>query len=176
MASESAHRDSAPPRRTARPMLFDRLRDDGHGAGALLDAVLRDLSWLLNTACALDERDARRHAEAGRSVLNFGVPAFAGTPLSGIDTQSLENALREAIVCFEPRLQGESVEVRCVSEPRRASRHNVLTFEIAGRLACVEPPLSMLLQTELDLDSGFALLRPLNRSGDADSPSGRAPR
>ncbi|WP_321930424.1 type VI secretion system baseplate subunit TssE [Paraburkholderia guartelaensis] len=164
------------PRRTARPVLFDRLRDDGHGTGALLEAVLRDLSWLLNTACALDEHDARRYAEAGRSVLNFGVPAFAGTPLSGIDTQYLENALREAIVGFEPRLQSESVEVRCVSDPRRASRHNVLTFEIAGRLACVEPPISMLLQTELDLDSGFALLRPLNRSGDADSISGRARR
>ncbi|MCG5076762.1 type VI secretion system baseplate subunit TssE [Paraburkholderia tagetis] len=179
--------DGAAPRRMARPMLFDRLRDDvqqrpaaadspyrgGSHAGGLLEAVLRDLSWLLNTACALDERDARRYAEAGRSVLNFGVPAFAGTPLSGIDTPYLENALREAIVCFEPRLQGESVEVRCVNDARRASRHNVLTFEIAGRLACVEPPLSMLLQTELDLDSGIALLRPLNGSGEPEPAGAR---
>ncbi|MFD1561003.1 type VI secretion system baseplate subunit TssE [Paraburkholderia silviterrae] len=169
-------------RGVARPMLFDRLRDDAQQqsaaalspsaqapyrgverAGGLLEAVLRDLSWLLNTACALDEHDARRFTEAGRSVLNFGVPAFAGTPLSGIDTQCMENALREAIMCFEPRLQGESVEVRCVNDSQRASRHNVLTFEIAGRLACVEPPLAMLLHTELDLDSGIALLRPLSR-------------
>ena len=204
MARDYAHPDAVHPaqpvqqphranagarhRRTARPMLFDRLRDDaqqrsaaaadspyrsGAGSGGLLEAVLRDLSWLLNTACALDERDARRYAEAGRSVLNFGVPAFAGTPLSGIDTPYLENALREAIVCFEPRLQGESVEVRCVNDARRASRHNVLTFEIAGRLACVEPPLSMLLQTELDLDSGIALLRPLNGSGEPEPAGAR---
>ncbi|HKT95158.1 MAG TPA: type VI secretion system baseplate subunit TssE [Paraburkholderia sp.] len=173
-------------------MLFDRLRDDaqqrpaaaaqpphsgaGQAGGGLLEAVLRDLSWLLNTACPLDDYDARRYGEAGRSVLNFGVPAFAGTPLSGIDTQYLENALREAIVCFEPRLQGESVEVRCVNDAQRASRHNVLTFEIAGRLACVEPPLAMLLHTELDLDSGVALLRPLNGSGESEPASGRARR
>lgn len=211
MASDSAQRDlvretypaqpthrahaGAGHRRTARPMLFDRLRDDaqqrpatvpespyrsdGQAGGGLLEAVLRDLSWLLNTACSLDEYDARRYAEAGRSVLNFGVPAFAGTPLSGIDTQYLENALREAIVCFEPRLQSESVEVRCLSDAsaaQRASRHNVLTFEISGRLACVEPPLAMLLHTELDLDSGIALLRPLNGSSESEPAGNRTRR
>lgn len=187
--------DGGAHRRTARPMLFDRLRDDAQqrsaataadspyrssaDANGLLEAVLRDLAWLLNTACAFDEHEARRYAEAGRSVLNFGVPAFAGTPLSGIDTQYMENALREAIVYFEPRLQAGSVEVRCVNDARAArsaSRHNVLTFEIAGRLACVDPPLSMLLHTELDLDSGIALLRPLAGSGDAQTAAARARR
>ncbi|MEX3980856.1 type VI secretion system baseplate subunit TssE [Paraburkholderia sp. EG287A] len=159
-------------------MLFDRLREGAPQRGAvhadaLLDAVLRDLSWLLNTACALDERNARRYAEAARSVLNFGVPALAGTPLSGIDTQYLEDALREAIVCFEPRLQGGSVEVRCVSDAPRARRHNVLTFEIAGRLACCDPPLAMLVHTELDLDSGVALLRPLGSAAQAETDDAR---
>lgn len=69
---------------------------------ALRQAVLRDLNWLFNaTAPGLDER---RHPQAARSVLNYGLPMLSGQFTSSIQRVSMEQALKNAIVQFEPRI------------------------------------------------------------------------
>ena len=69
-------------------------------------AVLRDLSWLFNATRAEPEAASgrieevrlwRQFADARRSVLNFGMPAFSGTTLSSMETATMEVAIKLAI-------------------------------------------------------------------------------
>jgi len=101
--------------------LLSRLHSRGASfdAGADIESIIEHLRVLLN---------ARR----GRSpaVSNFGLPEFSdlahGFPAS---TQSLQRAIRDCILEFEPRLR--SVSVRHIPDDDVL----VLRFEITARLA-----------------------------------------
>lgn len=154
------------------PALLDRLVDEDPtnpvealenraiGKTQLRQCVLRDLAWLLNTQAALPrDPDARESQPAENSVLNFGIPPLAGASLSGIDLADLENALRQAILDFEPRILPDSLTVRGIPPEEAIDRHNVLSFEIGGRLWAQPYPLELLLKTDLDLETGSVVLR-----------------
>ena len=80
----------------------------------LRECVLRDLSWLFNTAsleCSelLDETPGTaayprldEFPSAAASVINFGIPALAGKLGSGLDLEALERRVQAAIHNFEP--------------------------------------------------------------------------
>ena len=111
----------------------------------LRECVLRDLSWLFNTAsleCSelLDETPGTaayprldEFPAAAASVINFGIPALAGKLGSGLDLEALERRVQAAIHNFEPRLRRDSVRVRAVLEAERMQQ-NTLTFEIEAEL------------------------------------------
>ncbi|CAE6806493.1 type VI secretion system baseplate subunit TssE [Paraburkholderia haematera] len=122
-------------------------------------AVLRDLSWLFNTANMQDVIDPAAHPEVLRSVVNYGVPPLAGVQMSGIDHGALERWIRDALVYFEPRLCAGSIDVHCVTDPRGANHQNRLTLEIRARLWSVPYPLEILLLSDLDLESGVVSVR-----------------
>ena len=71
-------------------------------------AVLRDLAWLFNATrpAARDGLGGYRHTE--RSVLNFGLPPFSGVTASSLDIIALEQAIRQTILDFEPRIIASS--------------------------------------------------------------------
>jgi type VI secretion system protein ImpF len=105
------------------PTLFDRLIDgratgpvrhagDG-GRQALKEAVLRDLTWLLNSTHAHRADPLHGFAHILTSVLNFGMPALEHVALLPDATRILETAVHEAITRFEPRLARHSLDVRC---------------------------------------------------------------
>jgi type VI secretion system protein ImpF len=133
----------------------------------LRECVLRDLSWLFNTAnleCGqlLEETpgtdDYPRLDDfpaAAASVINFGIPALAGKLGSGLDLEALERRVQEAIHNFEPRLRRDSVRVRAALEPDRM-QENTLTFEIEAELWGEPLPLRLLLRTIVDLEDGSA--------------------
>jgi type VI secretion system protein ImpF len=133
----------------------------------LRECVLRDLSWLFNTAnleCGqlLEETpgtdDYPRLDDfpaAAASVINFGIPALAGKLGSGLDLEALERRVQEAIHNFEPRLRRDSVRVRAAIEPDRM-QENTLTFEIEAELWGEPLPLRLLLRTIVDLEDGSA--------------------
>ena len=156
----------ASARDTLQPALLDRLLDDAPQQQVesreervitrqrLRACVLRDLGWLFNTANLQDGIDPAAHPEVVRSVVNYGVPPLAGLQMSGIDHAALERWIRDALVQFEPRFCADSIDVRCVTDPRGANHQNRLTLEIHARLWSVPYPLEILLLSDLDLESG----------------------
>ncbi|WP_329606771.1 type VI secretion system baseplate subunit TssE [Paraburkholderia polaris] len=164
-------RDRAPIRARAhveaRPSLLDRLTErrppqvDGGVAFApsradLRDAVLRDLSWLLNCASLEATDDLAAYPHVRRSVLNFGMRAWAGGRASALDQDGMERAIREAVVQFEPRILAESVEVRCNVH---AQSHAILSLEITGQLCPATAPQAFQFRSDIDIESGHVVLR-----------------
>nr|WP_206768473.1 MULTISPECIES: type VI secretion system baseplate subunit TssE [Pseudomonas] len=145
------------------PSLLDRLTDDDPtnpkesadkrvlSLTQLKASVLRDLAWLLNTTSLLDD-DATLHTAAGTSVVNFGLPALAGNSASNVDVPALETLIHQAIATFEPRILRHTLRVR--ARATAEMNHNALSFEIEGDLWAQPVPLRLMLQTDLDLETG----------------------
>ena len=164
------------------PALLDRLTDDSPGSAVeppearvlsrtrLRDAVLRDLSWLFNATRAepdpassneTDLRAWRECPEARRSVLNYGLPAFSGSTLSSLDFSELEEAVRQAIIAFEPRIDPPTVEVEVTTSGPVMTQHNLVRLIIRGNLWNQPVPLELLLRTDLDVETGMAVVKDL---------------
>lgn len=162
------------------PSLLDRLidhapRDRTEPAEArvlsqkqLRAAVLRDLSWLFNaTRPEPEPRSERRDDlamwaqadEARRSVLNYGMPAFAGITLSTLDAAAIESAVTAAIAAFEPRLEAQGLQVELKKVP--ANHLNTLQLVIRGRLWAQPVPLELMLAADVDVETGNTRVRDL---------------
>jgi type VI secretion system protein ImpF len=149
------------------PSLLDRLTDHEPGKSQeareqrvfslsrLREAVLRDLTWLLNTTHLQAGEDLEPYPEVARSVLNYGIPDLSGISVSGTDVPGLERALRQAISEFEPRILRDSLRVRLEINEAQMSR-NAMTFLIEGELWAEPVPLRLYLKSEIDLDTGEA--------------------
>lgn len=131
-------------------------------------AVLRDLSWLFNTTRPEPEPASERVDElaewqrndaARRSVLNFGMPAFAGVTLSTLNTIAMERAVHEAIRNFEPRIDPETLEVEIQIDPY--NHHNTLQLVIRGQMWNQPVPLELLLAADVDIETGNTRVRDL---------------
>lgn len=172
----AAERAALKARDRLQPALLDRLTDAepqrrAEAADAqtidgdrLRAAVLRDLSWLLNTANAEDGSiDWSAFEQARGSVVNYGMRPLAGQPTSGLERVALETSIRDAILRFEPRILPESVEVRSLAEDdtryaANARRRQVLAFEIKGTLWLSPYPVELVLRSDLDLETGAVTL------------------
>ncbi|MCC8392517.1 type VI secretion system baseplate subunit TssE [Paraburkholderia sp. MMS20-SJTR3] len=148
------------------PSLLDRLIDDNPQSRVEVDdarfltrrtlraGVLRDLSWLFNTTNLSNEISAEHYPAAYTSVLNFGLPSLSGGFASTVDAVALEQAIREAIVRFEPRIAPESIEIEPVLDRPVLDMHNQISLVIRGLLWAQPAPLEFALQTEIDLEEG----------------------
>jgi type VI secretion system protein ImpF len=152
------------------PSLLDRLidaepqRQDPPGAfllakSGLRAAVLRDLAWLLNTT-RLGASELGAWPEVERSVLNYGLPAFAGQTASTFDVKGLERAIRQAILRFEPRIPADQLEVDA-SEDSLPGWHNLICVRIRGLIRAQPVPLELWLRAEVDLETGQVSLAEL---------------
>ena len=161
------------PQERLQPALLDRLTDERPDrrtetasarvidAQRLRRAVLRDLSWLFNTTRLAGDDLAALNDDARRSVVNFGLPPFAGELASTLDITELESAIRQSIVDFEPRIDPESLAVTAITQQVAIDHHNVVSVEIRGRLWAQPVPLELLLRTDLDLETGEVRIREL---------------
>lgn len=159
------------PRARLQPALLDRLRDDQPGAprdpedhrgvdkAQLRAAVLRDLTWLLNTVQPLRAAEAAAAPLAARSTLNYGLPPLSGQLATQVDLGELAQALREAIVRYEPRVLPQTLSVRARQDQFLLDTHNVIEFDIRGHLWAQPIPLELLLRTAFDLEAGQVQLR-----------------
>jgi len=157
------------------PALLDRLTDDDPGnrteareqramsKARLRAAVLRDLAWLFNATQQTDVQAWTGHPHAQHSVLNFGLPALSGQTASTVDVPSLEAAVRQAIIDHEPRILPASLRVEASVVAPLLEQHNQLSFRIFGQLWAQPMPLELLLQTDIDLESGHVRVKDLSR-------------
>lgn len=147
------------------PVLLDRLTDlNPHSRvesdesrvmnkAQIREAVLRDLSWLLNAVKPMP-RLAELYPLAGESVINFGLPPMSGQLASRIDIPLLERTIKQAILRFEPRVMEDSLEVKAIEPSSVLDTHNVIEFEIRGFMWAQPVPLELLLRTQVDLEAG----------------------
>ncbi|MEN9903986.1 MAG: type secretion system baseplate subunit TssE [Pseudomonadota bacterium] len=155
------------------PSLLDRLTDEQPGQGVdptdsrllgkqgLRAAVLRDLACLLNVTRLGASQPLDAWAEVERSVLNYGLPAFAGETASTLDVKVLERAIRQAILRFEPRILADTLEVKAIEQDSMMGWHNVVCVTISGQIWAQPVPLEMMLRTEVDLETGQVSLSEL---------------
>lgn len=157
------------------PALLDRLRDDdptnAHEApeqrvlsrARLREAVLRDLSWLFNSAQLGGSIPLDALPEVRRSVLNYGMPVLSGLTLSSIDPVLLESQVRQAIIDNEPRILPSTLRVEALLSDVPVDQHNQISFRITGQLWAQPVPLELLLHTDIDLETGRVDVRELAR-------------
>ncbi|GGD72019.1 type VI secretion system baseplate subunit TssE [Caballeronia grimmiae] len=157
------------------PSLLDRLIDDDPAAPAdpaserfmshrsLRAAVLRDVSWLFNTTNIGGAISEEQFAHAFASVLNYGLPCLSGRFASTIDTVILEQAIRQAIERFEPRIDPSSLEIEPVLDRSVLDMHNQIALVIRGLLWAQPVPLEFALRTQIDLEEGGITVMELPR-------------
>jgi type VI secretion system protein ImpF len=135
-------------------------------AQVLREAVRRDIEALFNverfeSSLQLTDLEQRRVQEpqamiadfphARRSVLNYGVPAFAGRSMTDFDLTALAKELREVIAVFEPRLKRDTIRVKVAQGDRVGMR-----IEVDAMLMLSPVPERLRLSTTVDLDNGHA--------------------
>jgi type VI secretion system protein ImpF len=133
----------------------------------LREAVRRDIEALFNTErfearLLLTDREAALmpddppaladFPEVRRSVVNYGVPSFAGRTARDFDREALAREIRGILAVFEPRLKPEATRVAIAA----GGREGGLSIEIDGLLIMAPAPERLRLRTMIDLDSGRA--------------------
>lgn len=158
------------------PALLDRLTDFNPQSqveaddarmmnkSQIREAVLRDLSWLLNSVQPLSKAVATQYPQAADSVLNYGLPAMSGQLASRVDVSLLERTIKQAILRFEPRVMEDSLEVKALEASSVLDTHNVIEFEIHGFMWAQPVPLELLLRTQVDLEAGQVEVRDVGSS------------
>lgn len=156
-----ARLENSGPRDRVQPSLLDRLTDDEpqkqreardlrvFSLTRLREAVLRDLSWLLNAAHLEATQDLDAYPQVAASVLNYGVPPTTGRVKAGIDATALARHLRLALQRFEPRLLPDSVQISL--QPAQPG-DSAFQFLIEATLWAHPAPLRMTLRTEPDAE------------------------
>lgn len=143
------------------PTLFDRLCDNApyqkidrdisvtpvqlkdHSSGSLL---------LLNTISHEGDIDARRYPQAAASVLNYGLPPLAGSFMYEHKWDDISEAIRRAIIRFEPRLNAATLRVTPLLDEARQGSYNTLQFEIRGQILTQPYPTEFLVRSALDME------------------------
>ena len=112
-------------------------------------ALRRDLEWLFNTRCTIDEPpESMRELE--RSVYNYGISDTSSLSVrSPKDQEYLAKSIKNAITFFEPRMMAVKVTI----EPATEEVHG-LHFSIEGLLRMDPTPEPVFFDTVLEPSSG----------------------
>ena len=130
----------------------------------LRQAVLRDLSNLLNTSNLETLEDLSATPLVAKSTLNYGIPGFAGLLENSGRTGSLDKELAEAIRAFEPRIRPETLRVRSRGA-RDDSSVPALVFEIEGELWAQPVPQQLFLETAIEIETRMAVVTEARPAG-----------
>ncbi|MDR3567328.1 MAG: type VI secretion system baseplate subunit TssE [Syntrophobacteraceae bacterium] len=153
------------PKEHLQPSLLDRLTDSNPGRETdaleqrimslrqLRESVIRDLEWLLNTGRLEISRELSGFQEAGKSVLNYGIPNLSGISVTHKDSVAIERDIRQAIVDFEPRILPGTLKVN-ISLINGQTSENTLVLEIQGELWWQPLPERFYLKATLDSELG----------------------
>lgn len=149
------------------PSLLDRLIDDEPdnttetrdkrvlNIRRLKDYVMRDLGNLLNTLHLEATDDISDYEYVTKSVVNYGVPGLTGFSIHNLDAYQVERELAEAIMFFEPRILRHTLEVKIIKSKDKMNNRSLM-FQIEGQIWAIPVPVSLLLTTEVDLETGAA--------------------
>ncbi len=152
------------------PCLLDRLTDDEPEVSResrdrrivslqrYKSGVLRDLEMILNSKRHPLHDNIYEFSKAARSVLNFGILDICGAPILNTKPAEIESHVKEAIICFEPRISQRTLSVRMVS-PLDSEYIRSISFEIEAELWAQPLPDRLYVKTEVDLETGHYKLK-----------------
>jgi type VI secretion system protein ImpF len=113
-------------------------------------SVKRDLEWLLNSRCHLEEDIKNTSQELYKSVLAYGLPDFTGVGIrSNVEQARLTKAVEEAIKTYEPRLSNLKVTLEPFSDVDKT-----IKFRIEAQLNVEPAPEPVVFDTVLQLGTG----------------------
>jgi len=147
------------------PCLLDRLTDDEPEVSKesrdqrvvslrrYKRAVLRDLEMILNTKRHPLHDNIYEFSQAARSVLNYGIPDVCGATISVINPAEFESQVKQAVLCFEPRISRKQLSVRIIT-PLDSANIRSISFEIEGEMWAQPLPDHLFVKTEVDLETG----------------------
>lgn len=153
------------------PALLDRLTDDEPkerlesrdrrvmSMRQLRAAVLRDLSWLLNSPSRPAGDEIYDYPLVARSVLNYGMADLSGLTATSARSRRLEHQVRDAVLRFEPRIVASTLQVRIAQDGTTDSTRHAYAFEIAGDVCPLPMPEALYVRTEVDLETGRCEIR-----------------
>ncbi len=140
-------------------------RDTTYGTEFSLEQLKHDilvnLGMLLNshTAPAATRHLEQRYPLAAASSFHFGIDSYAGLTGSFNRPGVIAEAVRRAIVHFEPRLAPESVQVQ--AEPGRGAHdHAAIHLNISSRLAVHPLSEDMYFRLRVDVETGESTINP----------------
>lgn len=144
------------------PTLLDRLCPSssklGHGRhisrSAYRQTVLRDLQWLLNCQNIESQSFVDGFLWVRRSVLNYGVPAFAGGNFTEDDLLYVAQAIKEAILRYEPRVMKKTLKVGLVQDAEIQQSPNKALFRIEASLWFEPYPVELVVRAQWDSENG----------------------
>jgi Uncharacterized protein conserved in bacteria, COG3518 len=145
------------------PTLLERLQDDEpkspHDRARPVDIktirqlVQKDIADLINHINIEDTLDEQRYKAVTESVLNYGIPALIGSQKDRNNWHIIEQAVRKAIIRFEPRIIPETLLVRSLQEGEGIARHAVIMFEIRGLIDWQPHPIDLCMNGRYDMES-----------------------
>lgn len=144
------------------PTLLDRLNastsQDKSGRHlsrqAYRQSVLRDLQWLLNCANLDAQLALRAHPHAQASVLNFGIPSYAGSKFTQSDLQRVADSIKTAVRQFEPRIIPSTLEVKIIRDVDDAALCGQPLFRIEASLWFKPYPIELVIRALWDSENG----------------------
>lgn len=151
-------------RERLQPSLLDRLTDNSPGeekdsaaeryidVRRLREIILRDLSWLLNTANREDEFNSDDYPNISQSTLNYGISDIAGRKVAITSADVLESSIRKAVLAMEPRIIPGTLDVRAVKD--KDGNEAQIALDVRGELWATPVPLELYLRTRLDVADG----------------------
>ncbi|MEQ1830290.1 MAG: type VI secretion system baseplate subunit TssE [Pirellula sp.] len=119
----------------------------------LEESIYRDLCWLVQSTSLETTTELSRWPNVRRSVLNYGIPVFAGKVLGNAELGQIEASLKRSIELFEPRLQSDSLTVNAVSSLGEFD-HRTIRIQIVGECVDHHGTCSVAIQVCIDLDTG----------------------
>lgn len=135
----------------------------------LREAVRRDIEMLFNierleSGALMTDREAEAHSttaerladfpEVRRSVVNYGMPSFAGHTQADFDAEALARNIRDTLAVFEPRLKRDTIRVAVTFRPKEGMR-----VSIDATLMLSPAAERFRLATTVSLDDGRAETR-----------------
>lgn len=143
-----------------RDSVLDRLTQPDTGRGGdlrigfrdLLQAVRRDIEWLLNTK-RVQLFDLEHLPETASSIVNYGLPDFSHyTGSSLADCQQICGLITQTLRRFEPRLAPNSIRVEHVPGVERIGTQS--RFRIHALLHVDPVKEQVVFDTEIEMDTG----------------------
>ncbi|EOW6701393.1 type VI secretion system baseplate subunit TssE [Cronobacter malonaticus] len=152
------------------PTLLDRLLDDEPkarheaydasftNARRYRQQVLRDIDVLLNNTNIETLIDPVRHPAVINSVINHGLVPLSGKYATPQSWAAVEQAIRNALLRFEPRIIPASLVVR---PKRQSTPGTTLLFEIAALLYWQPEPVGLVVSGSYDTETEKTTLKAL---------------
>lgn len=145
------------------PTLLERLQDEepksAHDRLKPVDTkvmrsiVQKDITDLINHSNMEEKLHENRHAYVRDSVLNFGISALIGSQENRQNWSVIEQKIRKAILCFEPRIIPETLVIRSLQNSDTIARYAIINIEIRGLIYWHPRPIDLCMSGRYDFES-----------------------